>query len=498
MVRKQKLEGQGTLFLVHPPQAGLLEGFSSGLVALGNYVTKCLSRCRVTLLDLGGVPLQMVNSAVAEAVRNASEPLFVGITATTATYQAALQVAQAFKSAAPAAVVVLGGHHCSAQDEIILTMHHFVDCVVRGEGELALVDLVQNYPNFEGVAGLSFRQGSQIRRNQQGRLLDQQALDELAPSFQGWGIKSAPGKFGHTTYVSARGCPLGCAFCSVANQRVRAKSVDAVVRDLKQLVQIMGFRNIAIEDNFFAQSAKRTIGLCKAIGHLQHESRFRWDCQTRVESCQRQEVMEAIEQAGCEAVYLGVESFDPEQLLYLKKTPSPGIYLDLLINKVVPWLMASRVNCFINVQLGLPGEAEHHRQQTLTQLRCLGRLACDVGREISIFPQLHVVYPGTRHFLDALNERRFGTDGGSIFERFTRWETGQQPVLHWLGEHFAHGTGGIPEGILETIALRNGKFVVDSFAVLQIVNYLHAMEQIPGIKVFKYGKFITLSGREHV
>jgi len=475
-----------------------VEGLSSGLVALANYVCNASLRTHVQLLDLGlsgWVELEKrIRRCISAASDQdaASDQLFVGITTTTASYQAGLQVAEAFKSLAPRSVVVMGGHHASAQADVVLRFNRSVDFVIRGEGEIALVELLRRYPEIHNVPGLSYRCGfDKIKGKYPAAFLEQGDLDRIDIAFRGWGIQSAPGKFDHATYVSARGCPLKCSFCSVANGRIRNKSVDAVIRDLRSLVGGMGYRSIAFEDNFFAHSSKRTIELCQAVEELQKELPFRWDCQTRVESCQREDVMEAMERAGCEAVYLGVESFDPEHLLYLNKTRYPGDYLKLLRRRVVPWLLRSTMNCYFNLQLGLPAEGEHHRNNTLRLLAQFGRQAELNRKKITVFPQLHVVYPGTAHFDQALEEGRFGPDGESVFERFTRWEARRQPILRWLGEHFAHGTGGIPEGILRTDSLKRGRFDEDADAILDVINYLSAMEDMPGIRVFRYGRYLA-------
>jgi hypothetical protein len=487
--------GPRSLVLVHPPQKGLLEGFASGLAALANYVTGRLPSVSVQLLDLGLATSASVRRQIKKAVSRNTGQLFVGITATTASYQSALMVADLFKRLSPGCVVIIGGHHASAQDTVILRNHNYIDCVVRGEGEIALVELLKQYPELGHVPNLAYRRGLDIERNEQeAPRLPTQELDSIPPTYQGWGLRTAPGKFDHTTYVSARGCPLRCAFCAVSNAIIHAKSITAIIKDLRFLVGKMGYSRIAIEDNFFAHNPKRTIELCRAIEHLQRELPFRWDCQTRVESCKQESVLEAMERAGCEAVYLGVESFDPEQLLYLNKTRQPGNYLNLLRDNVVPWLLRSTVNCYVNLQLGLPGEAAPHRANNIRFLTALGHQAEMQEKRITVFPMMHVVYPGTAHFDQALIECRFGPDSASVFERFTAWEARQQPILRWLGEHFAHGTGGIPEGILHADRLRRGEFEVDPSAVFEVINQLTAMARLPGIEVFQYGKHLAGQG----
>jgi hypothetical protein len=356
-----------TLILVHPPQQGLLEGFSSGLIALANFVDSNAPDTTVRLLDLGLLGADGARQAAANAAARAGEPLVVGITTTTASYQSGLAVARAFKDVAPGCFVVLGGHHASPEDATILRHHHgTVDAVVRGEGELALLALVEDFPNFERVPGLTYVRDGTLSRNSSPPLLSQNQLDRIGFTFRGNGIRSAPGKFDHVTYVSARGCPLGCRFCAVADGAVRSKSIPAIVEDLRRLVTDHGYRSIAIEDNFFAQHRAHTVELCSAIAALQREPGvdFRWDCQTRVESLQHADVVHAMAAAGCEAAYLGVEALVPDQLLYLGKTANPERYLHLLEAKVIPLLLEAGVDCYINLQLGIPGFAPDAMEET--------------------------------------------------------------------------------------------------------------------------------------
>ena len=481
-----------TLLLVHPPQAGLLEGFASGLTALANFVDLHEPGVDVELVDLGLARTNGIEQEIAPVLRCSSSAPFVGISTTTATYQSALHVARVVKRLSPPSVVLLGGHHASAQADVVLRSHHdCVDYVVRGEGEVTLSAVLRSYPDVTQVPNLSYRNGSEIRHNPTAPLLDQEHLDRLPPTFHGHGLRSAPGKFDHATYVSARGCPLKCAFCAVANQQIRAKSVAGVIADLRLLVGEHGYRRIAIEDNFFAHSPKRTLELCAALVALQRELPFAWDCQTRVESMRRFEIVTAMEAAGCEAVYLGVESLEADQLMYLAKTSSPSFYLQALEVEVLPRLLRSKIGCYMNLQVGLPDEDTRQRESTLRALRKFGQLALARKKSIQVFPQLHVVYPGTKHYQRALAEGRFGPVGELAFEEFTAWEAHQEPVLRWLGEHFAHGTGGIPEGILASDELRKGRFEVDPDAVLSVVNYLESMEAIEGISVFRYGRYLA-------
>lgn len=460
-----------------------------GLIAIADYVTRHCPWVTVRLTDFSEVAAPALARHVARLERSRVGSTWYGISATTASYAATLATATNIKGGDPEAVVVVGGPHVSAQAPLILERHpQLIDYAVRGEGERAMVALLQHYPEVDRVPGLVYRGPTGVCSNEPSESLGPEELDRVPVTFHGAGLDANPGKFGTVTYVSARGCPLRCAFCSVANEVIRHKSIERVVEDLRSL-RALGYRRIAIEDNFFAHSALRTRRLCEQIAKLQRwGTEFAWDCQTRVESLAIPGLVEAMDRANCEAVYIGVESVVPRILLYLRKTARPERYLQTLAERSVPRLLASRIACHINLQLGVPGETREDIEATLAYLGVLGAQASAAGKHITVFPMLHVVYPGTEHFSEGVRGGRFRRD---VFEDFTAWEATQEPVLTWLGEHFAHGTGGLPEGVLATDALRAGEFRFDLLRVGAVDDALRSMARIRGIKVFKYGAHLV-------
>lgn len=479
------------LILVVPPQHGLLEGFVNGLICLANYVTQNLPWVRVDLLNLSTTRAELTTEAIREACpRGRDEHLVVGVTTLTAFYQSSLLVAKTFKELDPECTVVFGGHHASADAEMVLRHHRdIVDFVIVGEGEKALVEFLNNLGTAEvyGTPALAYLRDDGFYQNPSPPFLGQEELDAIPITYGGEGLLGIPGKFGHTTLITARGCPHRCAFCAVANERIRAKSVGQVVSDVLELTQ-KGYTNIAIEDNFFAHSRKRTDELCDALEGLQLRGvQFTWDCQTRVESMMRKGVIERLAAAGCQAVYLGVESLCPDHLLFLRKTSNPSTYIDC-IYEVIRRLLDSAVDCYVNIQFGLPGEMPEHDEHTHRMLSELGEMAAAKGRVLTVFPQLYVVYPGTQHFSSGVEKGAFPRN---LFETFTEWESSQTPILVWLGEHFAHGTGGLPQGILDHDRLRDGVYEVNPEAVKRISNALRVLNHLPGIKIFDYKDHLT-------
>lgn len=484
------MRAERSLLLVMPPQQGLLSGFSTGLISLANYIEmSSLPGLAVKIFDLSAVQPSQLKQTIEASIDRQAE-VIAGITTTTASYQSALSTARALKEANPGCTVIFGGHHASNDPEVILRSHKgVVDFIVVGEGEKALVEFLKAFPTVQSVPALAYLQNDDFIQNAAPEFLSPAELDRIPMTFRGNGIGSAPGKFGHISYVSARGCPRHCSFCSVSGEKIRAKSIPRIAHELRQLVA-KGYRSIAVEDNFFAHSPKRTNELCSALAVLKQEGLdFSWDCQTRVESLDREGIVPLLASAGCEAVYLGVESLNPSDLIYLGKTRNPAAYLNCLLEKVVPALLESSINCYLNLQFGIPGNSQADLKTTHEILKQLGALVSKKKRnKITIFPQLHVVYPGTQHFKDGIRQGRFPRN---VFETFTEWEVKQSPVVTWLGEHFAHGTGGLPEGILSQDKLRKGIYEVNIDMVLSICNILAAIERTNGIRVFKYGSYLV-------
>src|SRR5439155_5152543 len=136
------------------------------------------------------------------------------------------------------AIVVFGGHHASADAATVLRSHpELVDFVIVGEGEAPLLQFLVHWPDVRDVSGLCFVDpAGAVRCNPPPRPLDQETLDTLAVDPTWFRGSHEPGKFDHYTYVSARGCPLRCRFCSVANTAIRGKSAAVVSREVAEIV----------------------------------------------------------------------------------------------------------------------------------------------------------------------------------------------------------------------------------------------------------------------
>jgi len=491
------------LWLLNPPVEKAMEGFPGSLPQMKVWAEKSPD-ADVKILDLASIAQE--EDAIVEALYNYDlQESYVGITATTATYQSALRTARALKKIDSDVKVILGGHHVkesqkpsskyafpdwqeySGESTIVLENHPEIDLCCIGEGERTLDDLLSGKPLKE-VRGIAYRTDKGILKNPLAPRLLGNDLDTI--SIKNFDEKSL-GKmrqFGNVNYVSATGCPLACSFCSVGREQVESKSLTRKMEELEYLIekfpQVKDDERISIQDNFFGKSVEDTKALCEAIvarSEEYPEFYFNWDCQTRVESMTDPTLTDLMKKAGCVSVYLGVENFSEELLQYLNKAHNPTSYLKSA-RKSIANLLDSDIEVYMEYQTGIPMETEEHRKENIEALIDIGKTAAERGKEITVFMSLSVVYPGTDLAYDMFENGA----PRNAFEIFTEWEDQQEELRGYLGRNFAHGTGGIPTGVMDMEKFKSGEILFDYDKFLAIDNYLAEIRKIKGINLFEY------------
>jgi len=225
----------------------------------------------------------------------------VGITATSLSYPAAIQLAKDIRSEYCRHFLVLGGIHGSLfSDEVI--KEGIFDAVVVGEGEKAIIPLLEL--KHKGIY-------------QSHQPTD---LDEIPPLpyelLDGFRPRIAYGK--HQPFMpilTARGCPFNCSFCSnvIFGKHYRAMSVDKVIAEIYHLHNNFGIREVKIYDDIFTVDKQRAIEISKRIA-----GRVAWSCMTRVNMVGR-EVLDEMKRSGCYSIAYGLESGDADILKSISK-----------------------------------------------------------------------------------------------------------------------------------------------------------------------------------
>jgi len=178
--------------------------------------------------------------------------------------------------------IILGGPEVSFGSHELLATAAFIDCIIRGEGEETLRELVQLLAECDGnavpdellekIAGISFRSGDEIVTTpERAPIAD---LDSLPSPFAAAGVDI--GK--PLVYLeTSRGCPFSCAFCiSSVEHGVRSFSDARIESDLAALMAA-GVQTIKLVDRTFNYDARRADRIWRFILRHNRSSRFHFE-----------------------------------------------------------------------------------------------------------------------------------------------------------------------------------------------------------------------------
>ncbi len=309
----------------------------------------------------------------------------IGVTATTLLYKSAMKLVGIAKEVQKQAVTILGGSHGTFWGESALKEYPALDIVLRKEGELTFIELVEKLESktsIGNVLGITYRSGNKIVRNADRPFIEN--LDSLPfPAHHLLPLE----KLKHNgkiifPLVSSRGCVYWCDFCSTVRmfgRGYRMRSPKNVVDEMQLIHDKYGIDQVTFYDDAFSVDRNRVVKICEEL-HSRH-LRLKWDCGTRVDMVDR-ELLKTMHHAGCFAVWLGVESGSETILGAMNKK----IKID---QTKIAYKTAHQVGLMTiaNVVLGFPGETEQTALETIRLVKELN--PDDVGFYIA------TPYPGT-------------------------------------------------------------------------------------------------------
>jgi radical SAM superfamily enzyme YgiQ (UPF0313 family) len=262
-------------------------------------------------------------SRVAPALRDGGYGL-VGFSVPTVDLAHYLGLAARIKARHPRLPTVMGGPHPTFAPEVI--RQPGVDIICRGEGEQALLELVQALEQGQSprrIQNLWVQEGQRIHKNPLRPPVQQ--LDRLP-----WPDRSCfPGgetaTKGKMHVMVSRGCPCSCSYCSNPALRrqlpggpaVRRRSVGDVLAEICAAAARSRPRLVMFEDDLFASSAAWTREFCQ---RYPAEVGIPFFCYLRPGQVTA-ELVRGLRAAGCVTISMGIETADPELRRGLLRRP---------------------------------------------------------------------------------------------------------------------------------------------------------------------------------
>jgi len=370
------------VLLVNPRFNGRSELPPLGLLALASVLLK--ENIATGVIDLDVDTPGAADRVLSEGL--ARKPRVVGVSTMTDSFQSALEVCQKAKASDPAVLTVMGGIHAAVLHDTLLREYDVIDAVVRGEGEIAFLEIVRRFlagRDPGGIEGVTFRRGGEIvRENDRDLILDLDTLPIPAHRL----VEN--GRYTTRNISSSRGCARRCAFCSIRalyRAKVRTRSVERVISEIETLVGL-GAKRILFTDDNFTFSLPRVRDICSGIMEGGFHREVQFFAEGRADDICRNPIMAGImSDAGFRGLYIGAESGSEEILGYYCKDISPG---DIL--RAVSACVEQNLTPVVNFILYGPMDTA----DTIRQTAALAKKVFEMGAEIA-YAEAIIPYFGT-------------------------------------------------------------------------------------------------------
>ena len=282
-------------------------------------------------------------------------PDFVGITMMTANYKADKIIAGIVRSINRDIKVVIGGAHPTLDPAGTIAEAEF-DYLIRGEGEFALLELVENR-NIESIKGLSYKKNGRVMHNEDRPFLKD--LDLLPyPSRNSFLNDTRYLDVGHI--ITGRGCPFSCAYCgspALWHRTARFRSVANVMGELEFLKKNYQSTLIHFADDTFTLKKDRAKEICQQI--IDRKLNIGWLCDTRAD-CLDKELINLMKKAGCIRIKIGVESGSNRVLKAIHKGETKE-----KIRQAVDWIKEAGLPLTVYFMTGFPTETNEDLKETI-------------------------------------------------------------------------------------------------------------------------------------
>ena len=211
---------------------------------------------------------------------------------------------------------ICGGSHATMEPESLEFISR-LDAICRGEGEYALLELVEaleNERDITKIKNLWVKKNGRVYQNPCRPLVEN--LDDLPFAdrelFPYQSIINSD--FGTALFMFTRGCPYNCSYCSNDALRkvqegkyVRFRSVGSCIQEIREVIDNYKVKSIYIDDDIFTLNKKFVFEFCE---EYRTQIKLPFDINVRVETITR-ELCKKLKKAGCRRVNMGIESGNP-------------------------------------------------------------------------------------------------------------------------------------------------------------------------------------------
>ena len=336
-----------------------------------------------------------------------------------------VQIARAAKALYPGLPVVLGGWHPSLLPDQTLAAQ-FVDVVIRGQGEYALLEVIQRLEDrasLKGIEGVGYKEDGRLVFNPPRALKPIADLPAKAYHLADFDAYERLCGRRWAMYISSLACPYNCGYCT--NQGVYGRKWNAlepaqVVEETLDIVQRYRLQLLWIVDDNFLVDRERALEI--AEGLIRRRAAFDWSIQASTNLVDRFTVdeLKLLKRSGLSQIAMGADSGSVRVMKLMGKDFQSIDTIYAAAEK----LHKAQVRPSFNMIFAYPGEQEKDRRESL-------HLIMDICRRYpgaEFWTNIFTPYPGA-----PVMERAFEL-GIQVPKTFEEWSDffPRYTVLPWL------------------------------------------------------------------
>lgn len=305
-----------------------------------------------------------------------------------------IRIAYEIKQKTSNSKIVLCGPHATTYAKDILTKYSFIDCILMGEYEYTLLDLVnrlEGSADLSSVLGLAYRNRKNIEVNKPRPTISN--LDDLPwPERESLAIYKYNDGFAglpvpNVQIWSSRGCPFQCMFCLwpqviYGERKYRKRNPVNVVDEMEWLINKFNFKAVYFDDDVFNIDKAHVISICEEIN--KRGIKVPWAAMARAD-LMNEELLYSMANAGLYAVKYGIESANHKVLKLCKKNMNIAH-----AKKMIKYTKKLGIKVHLTFCLGLPGETRQSIQESVDFI--------DETSPDSLQFSLATPFPGTDYF----------------------------------------------------------------------------------------------------
>jgi radical SAM superfamily enzyme YgiQ (UPF0313 family) len=265
-------------------------------------------------------------------------------------------------------------HGSDATDHAVAFLRHGAECVLEGEAEHSLLSAVKalmaggSVSNIPGAVYLTQdRDGERVEACSRvvSRCLPELPLPardliDLSAYRRMW--KNAHGKVS-LNLIASRGCPFRCNWCAkpIFGDSYQLRPAQDVAEEMLLLKEIYGAEHLWFADDIFGLNRHWLVEFAAAVEQCGCAIPFKVQARADLLTA---EAVDALRRAGCEEVWMGVESGSQKVLDAMDK----GLRVEQIVDAREHLRREGIRTCYF-LQLGYPGEQWRDIQKTIALVR---------------------------------------------------------------------------------------------------------------------------------